>query len=59
MLLSTLNCDLCGGLCPTFNYVTGAALSEVDSGYPSSHGSYSVEITFFFLVKPLSPEQAP
>lgn len=50
MLLSTLNCDLCGGLCPTFNYVTGAALSEVDSGYPSSHGSYNVEITFFFFL---------
>lgn len=47
MLLSTLNCDLCRGLCLTFNYVTGAALSEVDSGYPSSHGSYTVEITFF------------
>lgn len=43
MLLNTLNCDLCRGLCLTFNYLTGAALSEADSGYPSSQGSYNVE----------------
>lgn len=43
MLLSALNCDLCMGLCLIFNYVTGAALSESDSGYPSSQGSYNIE----------------
>lgn len=43
MLLSSLNCDLCRGLCLTFNYVTGAALGEADSGYPSSQSSHSVE----------------
>lgn len=43
MLLSALNCDPCRGLWLTFNYVTGAALSEAASGYPSSQGSYSVE----------------